>query len=80
MTAAVSALRAAARLGAFVLLSVFMIVAYSACLGPLRRWRRPLQVAWSKGCYALAGITVRRVRLETHCMPSRRVRSMTEAA
>jgi 1-acyl-sn-glycerol-3-phosphate acyltransferase len=59
MTPAVSALRAAARLGAFVLLSVFMIVAYSVCLGPLRRFRRPLQVVWSRGCYALAGIAVR---------------------
>lgn len=59
MTVAPSPVRAAARLGAFVLLSVFMIVAYSACVGPLRRWRRPLQVVWSKGCYALAGIRVR---------------------
>jgi 1-acyl-sn-glycerol-3-phosphate acyltransferase len=59
MTGVASALRAAARLCAFVLPSVFMIVAYSACLGPLRHWRRPLQVIWSKGCYALAGITVR---------------------
>ncbi|MGZ9033537.1 MAG: lysophospholipid acyltransferase family protein [Rhodospirillales bacterium] len=59
MTWAASPLRAAARLCAFVLLSAFMIVAYSACIGPLRRWRRPLQVVWSKGCYRLAGITVR---------------------
>jgi 1-acyl-sn-glycerol-3-phosphate acyltransferase len=59
MTGVASALRAATRLSAFVLLSVFMIVAYSACLGPLRRWGRPLQVVWSKGCYALAGIAVR---------------------
>lgn len=59
MTPAGSPLRAALRLSAFVLLSAFMIVAYSACLGPLRRWRRPLQVVWSKGCYALAGIRVR---------------------
>ncbi|HYN39386.1 MAG TPA: lysophospholipid acyltransferase family protein [Rhodospirillales bacterium] len=59
MTWAASPLRAAARLSAFVLLSIFMTVAYSACIGPLRRWRRPLQVVWSKGCYALAGIAVR---------------------
>lgn len=55
----VSTLRAALRLCGFVLLSVLMIVAYSACVGPLRRWRRPLQVVWSRGCYRLAGITVR---------------------
>lgn len=59
MTSSGSPIRAAARLFAFVLLSVFMIVAYSACVGPLGRWRRPLQVVWSKGCYRLAGITVR---------------------
>ena len=47
------------RLCAFVLLSIFMIVAYSLCIGPLSRWRRPLQVVWSKGCYRLAGIAVR---------------------
>jgi|APTNR8051073442_1049403.scaffolds.fasta_scaffold00207_8 1-acyl-sn-glycerol-3-phosphate acyltransferase len=59
MTSPGSPVRAAARLFAFVLLSVSMIVAYSACVGPLGRWRRPLQVVWSKGCYRLAGITVR---------------------
>lgn len=55
----VATLRAAARLSAFVLLSSVMIVAYSACVGPLRRWQRPLQVVWSRGCYALAGVRVR---------------------
>jgi lyso-ornithine lipid O-acyltransferase len=59
MTSAASPLRATARLCAFVLLSVFMIIVYSACAGPLRRWRRPLQIVWSKGCYRLAGVTVR---------------------
>lgn len=59
MTPASSPLRAGARLLAFLLLNVAMIVAYAICLGPLRPWRRPIQVVWSKACYRLAGITVR---------------------
>lgn len=54
-----SSLRAGARVFGFLLLNAVMILAYAGCIGPLRRWRRPLQVVWSKGCYRLAGIKVR---------------------
>lgn len=59
MRPAASRLRAGARLVGFLLLNAWMILVYAACVGPLRRWRRPIQVVWSKACYRLAGITVR---------------------
>jgi 1-acyl-sn-glycerol-3-phosphate acyltransferase len=59
MRLAASPVRAGVRLVAFFLLSVGMIMAYAACIGPARRWRRPVQVIWSKACYRLAGIRVR---------------------
>lgn len=54
-----SSLRAGVRLLGFLLLNAVMIFAYAVCVGPLRTWRRPIQVVWSKACYRLAGITVR---------------------
>ncbi len=59
MTPAASPLRAGVRLLAFLLLNAAMIFVYAMCIGPLRPWRRPIQVVWSKACYRLAGITVR---------------------
>lgn len=54
-----SLLRAGARLFGFIVLNVVVMTLYACCVGPLRRWRRPIQVVWSRACYRLAGITVR---------------------
>lgn len=53
-----SPLRASARLTGFIVLNVVIMMLYASCVGPLRRWRRPIQVVWSRACYRLAGITV----------------------
>lgn len=54
-----SPLRAAARVAGFIFLNLFVMTLYALCVGPLRRWRRPIQVTWSWACYRLAGMSVR---------------------
>ena len=42
-----------------VLVSLSLMAAYALSMGPARRWRRPLQVAWCRSLCWLAGLRVR---------------------
>jgi len=54
-----SPLRAAWRLVAMVVVSLVLMVAYAVSIGPLRRWRRPLQVGWCRALCWIAGLRLR---------------------
>lgn len=55
----VSILRSAAATLSFLLANAVLIPAYALCLGPTRRWRRPIQVLWCRIVCRLAGLRVR---------------------
>jgi lyso-ornithine lipid O-acyltransferase len=42
-----------------VFVSIVLMLAYAASVGPARRWRRPLQVLWCRVLCRLAGLRVR---------------------
>ncbi|MFO1119727.1 MAG: lysophospholipid acyltransferase family protein [Rhodospirillales bacterium] len=54
-----SPLRAAWRLVAMVVVSLGLMALYALSLGPLRRWRRPLQVSWCRALCRIAGLRLR---------------------
>jgi len=54
-----SPLRAAWRLVVMVLVNVVLMALYAVSLGPLRRWRRPLQVTWCRALCWTAGLRLR---------------------
>lgn len=54
-----SPLRALWRLVVMVLVNVVLMAAYAASIGPLRRWRRPLQVSWCRALCWIAGLRLR---------------------
>ena len=54
-----SAVRAIMRLLLFLGVNALWLPAYWACNGPLRGWKRPIQVNWSKICCRLTGLRVR---------------------
>lgn len=51
--------RAAVRFLFFLVLNALCLPAYGLCGGPLRRWRRPIQVTWSSISCRLTGLDVR---------------------
>ncbi|TVR99883.1 MAG: 1-acyl-sn-glycerol-3-phosphate acyltransferase [Rhodospirillales bacterium] len=55
----VAALRVSIRLPLFLIANAVLIAAYTLCLGPARRFRRPIQVLWCRIMQALAGLRVR---------------------
>jgi 1-acyl-sn-glycerol-3-phosphate acyltransferase len=55
----ISYVRLAWRLPLFLILNAILIPAYALSLGPFRRWRRPIQICWSRWCCRLAGLLVR---------------------
>lgn len=58
MTPIPSRLRAVLRLAAFVAMNLLVVSAYAACVGPLRRWRRPVQIFWCRLCRLIIGLKV----------------------
>jgi 1-acyl-sn-glycerol-3-phosphate acyltransferase len=54
-----SPLRATVRLLLFLAMNAAYMPAYALCLGPLQRWKRPIQVSWSRISCRLAGLEVR---------------------
>lgn len=54
-----SLLKAAIRLLLFLAMNAVWLPAYGLCGGPLRSWKRPIQVSWSNICCRLAGLEVR---------------------
>lgn len=53
-----SALRLALRVPSFLLVNALAIPAYALCLGPARRWRRPIQILWCRAMCRLAGLRI----------------------
>jgi lyso-ornithine lipid O-acyltransferase len=54
-----SILRSSAAALLFLLANAVLIPAYAACLGPARRWRRPIQIVWCRIVCRLVGLHVR---------------------
>jgi lyso-ornithine lipid O-acyltransferase len=54
-----SILRSSAAALLFLLANAVLIPAYAACLGPARRWRRPIQILWCRIVCLLVGLHVR---------------------
>jgi len=54
-----SPLAAAVKLLLFLIMNALWLPAYGMCGGPLRGWKRPIQVNWSRICCRLAGLRVR---------------------
>jgi 1-acyl-sn-glycerol-3-phosphate acyltransferase len=42
-----------------LLVNIIMMLMYAVCIGPLRRWRRPVQVLWCRMLCRIAGLRVR---------------------
>lgn len=68
MTPSSNRWRALLRLAAFVVMNIVVVSAYAACIGPLRRWKRPVQTFWCRLCNRIIGIKVRVIG-EVHHQP-----------
>src|SRR5512144_1243524 len=54
-----SSMRACVRFVFMMLVNIILMLAYAASVGPVRRWRRPVQVLWCRILCSLAGLRVR---------------------